>query len=130
MLPTRGTSRGSGATLATHFQYGTFGMATAYDEAFHLCQSTVDRCDLDAFGDKQMAPNTAQQDSNRRRTCIGVALLIFGSMSGAAYADESGISFWLPGLYGSLSATPTTPGWSVATIYYHTSVEAAGAAAA
>jgi hypothetical protein len=47
-----------------------------------------------------------------------------------ARADESGISFWLPGLYGSLSATPTTPGWSVATIYYHTSVEAAGAAAA
>src|SRR6266478_7634993 len=47
-----------------------------------------------------------------------------------ARADESGISFWLPGLYGSLSATPTTPGWSVATIYYHTSVNASGAAAA
>jgi hypothetical protein len=45
-------------------------------------------------------------------------------------ADESGISFWLPGLYGSLAATPTTPGWSVAAIYYHTSVNAAGAAAA
>jgi hypothetical protein len=45
-------------------------------------------------------------------------------------ADESGISFWLPGLYGSLSATPTTPGWSVAVIDYHTSVNASGAAAA
>jgi hypothetical protein len=45
-------------------------------------------------------------------------------------ADESGISFWLPGLYGSLSAVPTTPGWSVAAIYYHTSVNASGAAAA
>src|SRR5450631_3890597 len=45
-------------------------------------------------------------------------------------ADESGISFWLPGLYGSLAATPTTPGWSVAAIYYHTSVNASGAAAA
>src|SRR5260221_3398611 len=45
-------------------------------------------------------------------------------------ADESGISFWVPGLYGSLAATPTTPGWSVATIYYHTSVNASGAAAA
>jgi hypothetical protein len=48
----------------------------------------------------------------------------------AAIADESGISFWLPGLYGSLSATPGTPGWSVAAIYYHTSVGASGAAAA
>jgi hypothetical protein len=45
-------------------------------------------------------------------------------------ADESGISFWVPGLYGSLAATPTTPGWSVASIYYHTSVNASGAAAA
>jgi hypothetical protein len=43
-------------------------------------------------------------------------------------ADESGISFWLPGQYGSLAATP--PGWSVAEIYYHTSVDASGATAA
>src|SRR5260370_2356058 len=56
-----------------------------------------------------------------------VALLVSPDI---ARADESGISFWLPGLYGSLSATPTTPGWSVATIYYHTSVNASGAAAA
>ena len=47
-----------------------------------------------------------------------------------AIADESGISFWLPGLYGSLSATPATPGWSIAAIYYHASVGASGAAAA
>ncbi|QDF37816.1 SphA family protein [Bradyrhizobium symbiodeficiens] len=47
-----------------------------------------------------------------------------------ALADESGISFWLPGLYGSLSATPSTPGWSIAAIYYHASVGASGGAAA
>src|ERR1700716_520992 len=47
-----------------------------------------------------------------------------------SHADESGISFWLPGLYGSLSATPATPGWSIAPIYYHTTVSASGAAAA
>jgi hypothetical protein len=58
--------------------------------------------------------------------CAGILSIT----SSASVAEESGISFWLPGLYGSLSATPTTPGWSVATIYYHTSVEAAGAAAA
>jgi hypothetical protein len=43
-----------------------------------------------------------------------------------ARADESGISFWLPGLYGSLAATPTTPGWSVGAIYYHTKLECIG----
>ena len=48
----------------------------------------------------------------------------------AAIADESGISFWLPGLYGSLSAAPSTPGWSIGAIYYHANVGATGAAAA
>src|SRR5436853_7798425 len=50
--------------------------------------------------------------------------------SDVSRADESGISFWLPGTYGSLSATPTTPGWSVAAIYYHTSVNAGADVAA
>jgi hypothetical protein len=47
-----------------------------------------------------------------------------------ARADESGVSFWFPGLYGSLSATSTPPGWAMAAIYYHTTVDASGAAAA
>jgi hypothetical protein len=44
----------------------------------------------------------------------------------AALADEGGVSFWIPGFFGSLAATPQQPGWSVATIYYHTSVDAGG----
>ena len=43
-----------------------------------------------------------------------------------ALADEGGVSFWLPGLYGSLAATPQQPGFSFATLYYHTSVKASG----
>src|SRR5436305_8319677 len=42
----------------------------------------------------------------------------------ASYADEGGISFWVPGFFGSLAATPLQPGWSVANIYYHTTVSA------
>ncbi len=38
----------------------------------------------------------------------------------AAFADEGGVSFWVPGFFGSLAATPQQPGWSVANIYYHT----------
>jgi hypothetical protein len=45
-------------------------------------------------------------------------------------ADESGISFWLPGQYASLVAAPATPGWALGVVYYHTSVSASGAAAA
>jgi len=43
-----------------------------------------------------------------------------------ATADEGGVSFWLPGLFGSLAAAPQQPGWSFADIYYHTSVGAGG----
>ena len=46
--------------------------------------------------------------------------------SQTALADESGVSFWVPGFFGSLAATPQQPGWSLANIYYHTSVEAGG----
>ena len=42
----------------------------------------------------------------------------------ASYADEGGVSFWVPGFFGSLAATPLQPGWSLANIYYHTSVSA------
>jgi len=69
--------------------------------------------------------------NNKSTSIFGIATVaVLAFCPGISRADESGISFWLPGLYGSLSATPTTPGWSMAAIYYHTSVDASGAAAA
>ena len=47
-----------------------------------------------------------------------------------ALADEGGVSFWLPGQFGSLAAVPGQPGWSFADVYYHTSVSAGGDVAA
>ena len=41
-------------------------------------------------------------------------------------ADENGISFWIPGFFGSLAATPQQPGWSLATINYFTDVSGSG----
>jgi hypothetical protein len=52
------------------------------------------------------------------------ALASSAMLPAVAQADENGVSFWLPGQYGSFAATPATPGWSWATIYYHGSVEA------
>ena len=43
-----------------------------------------------------------------------------------ARADEGGVSFWLPGLFGSLAAAPQQPGWSLMSTYYHTSVSGGG----
>jgi hypothetical protein len=67
------------------------------------------------------------------RSSTAVALLVagvFSTTASVALADESGSSFWLPGTYGSLSATPGTPGWAVASVYYHTSVSAGADVAA
>jgi hypothetical protein len=62
----------------------------------------------------------------RRR--LGVAAIVLAPalmfFSDRATADEGGVSFWVPGFFGSLAATPQQPGWSLATIYYHTSVSA------
>jgi hypothetical protein len=58
--------------------------------------------------------------------CAGIISI----MSSASRADESGTSFWLPGTYGSLAAVPDTPGWAVASVYYHTSVSAGADVAA
>ena len=58
------------------------------------------------------------------------AALGTGLLAVAAKADEGGVSFWLPGLYGSLAATPQQPGWSFAAINYYTSVSASGSIAA
>jgi len=59
-------------------------------------------------------------------TCVG----LLSATSSVSLADESGTSFWLPGSFGSLAAAPGTPGWAVASIYYHTSVKAGADVAA
>jgi hypothetical protein len=41
-----------------------------------------------------------------------------------ASADEAGVSFWLPGQYGSYSAVPSDPGWSFESTFYHATAAA------
>src|SRR3954447_25410134 len=58
-----------------------------------------------------------------RAVCLLMAVFLAPQ---AAHADEGGISMWLPGIYGSLAATPLQPGWTLVTTGYHTSVAAGG----
>jgi hypothetical protein len=51
---------------------------------------------------------------------------LFGGFPKTAIADEGGVSFWVPGLFGSLAAVPQNPGFGFANIYYHSSVTASG----
>jgi hypothetical protein len=58
------------------------------------------------------------------------AIATLTAVSENAWADEGGISFWLPGLFGSLAAAPQVPGWAVAVVNYYSNVSAAGNVAA
>jgi len=57
---------------------------------------------------------------------LAMAGLVMTVTGATVSADEGGVSFWLPGQYGSLAATPAAPGWSLPVIYYHSSVDANG----
>ena len=66
----------------------------------------------------------ASVESKIRRIGCVAAVATFALAPEISRADEGGVSFWVPGFFGSLAATPQQPGWSLATIYYHTSVSA------
>jgi hypothetical protein len=76
---------------------------------------------------------TSSQSSTGRAR-VGVAaflsLAAFVGSASISRADEGGVSFWIPGLFGSLAATPQVPGWTLATINYYTSVTGGGNLAA
>ena len=64
----------------------------------------------------------------RLRFRLATALLCIAACcsTNAALADEGGVSFWVPGFFGSLAATPQVPGFSIANTLYHTNVSAGG----
>jgi hypothetical protein len=73
---------------------------------------------------------TANASNIRRRIGCAAATAALVAGAGIARADESGISFWLPGQSGSLAAVPQTPGWALGMVDYHTSIGGSGNIAA
>jgi len=57
--------------------------------------------------------------SRVRRAAVATAVVAIAGACQAALADEGGVSFWVPGQFGSLAATPLGPGWTVSETYYH-----------
>lgn len=58
---------------------------------------------------------------SKRARCALIATLGWAvtAIPFPALADAGGVGFWLPGIFGSLAATPTVPGWAYASIYLH-----------
>jgi len=46
-------------------------------------------------------------------TALAIIFSIIVIAPRSTRADENGVSFWLPGIFGSLAATPQQPGWSL-----------------
>jgi hypothetical protein len=70
---------------------------------------------------------------SRVRSRVATVFFVFVASAGSAnisFADEGGVSFWVPGLFGSLAAAPQVPGWQFAAINYYTNVSASGTVAA
>jgi hypothetical protein len=62
---------------------------------------------------------------SRRVLCVAAVAAGLALPAPIARADEGGVSFWIPGFFGSLSAVPAqAPGFSMTSIYYHDSVSA------
>ena len=59
----------------------------------------------------QVISRTSRAHLTRRisTSALAVALAL---VSQASLADEGGVSFWIPGFFGSLAATPQQPGFS------------------
>jgi hypothetical protein len=54
------------------------------------------------------------------------AFTAIASSTSVSLADEGGVSFWFPGLYGSLSAAPQVPGWALGIVNLYNPVSAGG----
>ena len=57
---------------------------------------------------------------------VSIAGTITVSTATNSLAAEGGVSFWVPGFFGSLSATPQVPGFSFGNILYYSQVSADG----
>lgn len=60
-------------------------------------------------------------------TMGGLFALALMANTQVARADAGGVGFWLPGIFGSLAAAPTVPGWAYASIYLHLQANAGAA---
>lgn len=74
-----------------------------------------------------MMKGLAKDVAARSRNCairFATTASLIAIFSQPSLADEGGVSFWLPGLFGSLAAVPGQPGWSFLAFNYYDLVKA------
>jgi len=74
----------------------------------------------------QARPASTHSRFRARTSTVLLSLLAALYCADAARADEGGVSFWIPGFFGSLAAVPQQQGFSIVSVYYHTTVSGGG----
>src|SRR5215469_12756836 len=59
-------------------------------------------------------------------TGVFFACASFACSTNSSHADEGGVGFWFPGLFGSLAAVPQVPGWALGIVDLYNPVSAGG----
>jgi hypothetical protein len=65
-----------------------------------------------------------------RPIAVSFVVTAIACSTSISLADEGGVSFWIPGLYGSLAAAPHVPGWAIGFVGFYSPVSAGGNVAA
>ena len=81
-----------------------------------------------SLGRWNISASRGQKASVGAAALVTVGLVVLAPR--CAVADEGGVSFWIPGLYGSLAAAPQVPGWAVGFLDLYNPVSASGNVAA
>lgn len=77
------------------------------------------------FRHKEKLITVPQRRRRNPLTQLTLAGLLAAAMvAPPAFADEAGVSVWLPGQFGSLAAVPGEVGWSLPLVYYHAAGDA------
>src|SRR5262245_52716447 len=63
-------------------------------------------------------------------TSVFFAFAALACSTTQSHADEGGLGFWFPGLFGSLAAVPQVPGWALGIVDLYNPVSAGGNVAA
>jgi hypothetical protein len=88
-----------------------------------------------SFGLRFFAPTVGWKLLGRLNIRAGLTAVFFAFAAVAcpintSHADEGGVGFWFPGLFGSLAAVPQVPGWALGIVDLYNPVSAGGNVAA
>jgi len=94
------------------------GFSACFDHRLRKCQPSTSKS---ATALRSLSKRLLTWAQSKCTSNVAGPISIVGIVLGhhVAFADEAGVSVWLPGTFGSLAAVPVQPGFHWTTTYYH-----------